>query len=95
MAAAQCLRDGDWERTFALLGSLSVWELVPLKSEVLAMLELKIKQEALRTYMLTYSSHYNSMKQSQLCELFGLEKNVVHSITSKMMIAEELHASCW
>mmetsp|Transcript_22673 Transcript_22673/g.27777 ORF Transcript_22673/g.27777 Transcript_22673/m.27777 type:complete len:388 (+) Transcript_22673:101-1264(+) len=93
LAAAIAMKEGDWQKASDLLLGLAIWNLLANPSDVKEMLLRKVKEESLRTFMLTYGSHYNSMKQSQLCELFGLDNNQVHAIVSKMMIGEELQAS--
>ena len=93
MAAALALKQGEWKRCSDLLLNLTVWNLLPNPDNVKAMMLKKIKEEALRTYMLAYSSHYKSMKLAQLCELFAMKENEVHAVVSKMMISDELQAS--
>jgi translation initiation factor 3 subunit C len=95
IAAAQKLQTGDWSTTCDMILGLKVWEMVSDNKgpAVKEMLREKIKIEALRTYTLTFSQHYNSMSLPQLCEMFGLAKNTVHSVISKMLINKELLAA--
>lgn len=57
------------------------------------MIKLKIQEESLRTYLFTYSSVYDSLSLDILAAMFELEKSVVHSVISKMIINEELMVS--
>ena len=57
------------------------------------MLTKLIREEALRTYLFTYSHVYDSISMATLAETFELEPSVVHSIISKMIINEELMVS--
>lgn len=96
MCATKALMKGDWKKCSTLLASLEVWALVPgddAAEQIEKMLVEKIKLEGLRTYLYTYSSQYDSLSLQQLCSMFDLSKNEVHSIVSKMMINRELHAS--
>jgi len=93
MAASKCLAKGDWEKCSKLLLSLSVWNLIPEHEIVKTKLKEKIKIEALRTYLLTYSSHYESMSLDTLCKSFDLSEKTLHTVVSKMMINEDLHAA--
>lgn len=96
MRAAQCLMRGDWKTCAELVSGLDVWKLVPGEGvipKISEMLTEKVKVEGLRTYLFAFSSQYDSLSLSQLCGMFEMSKNEVHSVVSKMMINRELHAS--
>lgn len=96
MTATKALLKGDWKKCAELLNSLECWDLVPGDNgaeEIKTMLVEKIKQTGLRTYLLAFSSQYDSLSLTQLCEMFDMTKNEVHSIVSKMMINHDLIAS--
>ena len=87
---------GDWKKCNDLLCSLEVWNLVAGKNsaeDIKVMLSEKVKQTGLRTYLLAFSSQYDSLSLTQLCEMFDMGKNEVHSVISKMMINRDLVAS--
>uniref|UniRef100_A0A7S2S795 Eukaryotic translation initiation factor 3 subunit C n=1 Tax=Mucochytrium quahogii TaxID=96639 RepID=A0A7S2S795_9STRA len=93
LASSQALKEGDWRLATYYLLKLTVWELFPESEKVREMLGRKVKDEALKTYMLTYSSNYDSIKLSYLCELFDMDSNRIHSIISKMMMTGDLNGS--
>jgi len=93
MSAAKSLSRGDWRKCEELLLGLPVWNQVHKSDQVKSVLRRKIQEEGLRTYLFTYSTYYDSMSLDQLSQMCDLPKSTVHSLVSKMMISEELHAS--
>ncbi|XP_053595304.1 eukaryotic translation initiation factor 3 subunit C-like [Microplitis demolitor] len=97
VAAAKAMRNGNWSacNNFIINEKMNakVWDLFYQADKVRAMLTRLIKEEALRTYLFTYSHVYDSISMPTLADMFQLKRPVVHSIISKMIINEELMAS--
>ncbi|XP_069683737.1 eukaryotic translation initiation factor 3 subunit C [Periplaneta americana] len=97
VAASKAMRNGNWLacKNFIINEKMNakVWDLFYQADKVRKMLTRLIQEEALRTYLFTYSHVYDSISMPTLAQMFELEKAVVHSIISKMIINEELMAS--
>ncbi|EIW71751.1 hypothetical protein TREMEDRAFT_43048 [Tremella mesenterica DSM 1558] len=91
--AAKALEAGDWERAKELILSIKVWSLLDNVDEVKATLAIKVQEEALRTYLFTYSAHYASLSLSALATTFDLPLARVQTIVSRMIYNDELQAS--
>ncbi|KAI5722278.1 hypothetical protein M8J76_006224 [Diaphorina citri] len=97
VAASKAMRQGNWANcvNFIINDKMNakVWDLFYESSGVRDMLTRLIKEEALRTYLFTFSHVYSSISISTLAQMFQMEQGSVHSIISKMIINEELMAS--
>ncbi|CAG8433051.1 8593_t:CDS:2 [Diversispora eburnea] len=93
MGAAKALAAGEWQRCQELISAIKIWDLMPNTQNIKDMLNRKIQEEGLRTYLFTYSSHYVTLGLDQLANMFSLPVNSVTSIISKMIWNEELAAS--
>ncbi|KAJ3125920.1 Translation initiation factor 3 subunit c [Nowakowskiella sp. JEL0407] len=93
MAASKALAKGEWEKCRDLIYAIKIWDLIPNAQKIKEMLGRKIQEEGLRTYFFTYSKFYDSLGIVQLSSMFSLPVSAVYSITAKMIISEELHAS--
>lgn len=51
---------------------------------------MRIKEEALRTYLITYGAHYDSMCLSHLCTTFAMEEATARRIVSRMIFNKEI-----
>ena len=80
-AAVRALRNGDWKLCSKYVFALDrIWNLVPRAEEVKADLTLTFKKAALRTFLFTFSTHYESMSLSELAKDFALDEKLVHAI---------------
>jgi translation initiation factor 3 subunit C len=80
-AAVRALRDGDWRMCSKFIFSLDrIWALVPTAKEVQADLLVAIKKAALRTFLFSFSTHYDSMSLGELVREFELDETMVHAI---------------
>lgn len=96
MAATRSLRVGDWEKCQEHLNRLRFWRLMPqqVAAHVQAALKLKVQEEGLRTYLLTFSSSFTSLSLPQLAAQFSLSDSLVYRLTSKLMVNDQL-AGAW
>jgi len=97
VAASKAMRVGNWKacRDYVINEKMNakVWDLFHQADKVRAMIESKIKEESLRTYLFMYSCVYDSLSLHTLALQFELEYKTVHSFISKMIINGELQAS--
>jgi len=97
VAASKAMRNGDWKKCRDMIVNEKmngkVWDLFYEADKVREMIIGKIQEEALRTYLFTYSKVYDSISMETLSQMYDLDKQTVHAICSKMIINEELMAS--
>lgn len=66
VAAGKALARGDWKSCEELILGMQMWNLMHKSDQVKAIVRRKIQEEGLRTYVFTYSSHYDSMSLESL-----------------------------
>lgn len=94
MVVRRLLINGDLHEAFDNIASLDVWKFVKNRDSMLEILkERKKKEETLRTYLFTSPSSYDSQRVDQLANCFDLSSTRVHSIVSKSVMNDSLHAS--
>lgn len=96
MAASKALLAGEWKKGSNYILGMDVWNLIPNEGggQVKAMLSERIKDEALRTYLLSsVVSAYGSISLEHLCESFEMEAPTVRRIVSKMIFNKEMSAA--
>ena len=95
MQASKALAACDWRRARELVLSVKAWALLPAPGpEVIkAMLDQKLREEGLRTYLFTSAAHYDSSGLGQLAKMFDLQVEQVQAIVSRMIFNEEIAAS--
>lgn len=72
---------GEWKKAYEILASLPSWKLIPRHEEVLSMLQQKLQEEGLRTYLLAYGNFYKSLSHAQLSAMFELPEKRVTPLT--------------
>ena len=93
LLAGRSLATGDWSTCYGMLKDLPSWTYLRRGASFQAVLLSKIKEESLRTYLCAYSFLYDSVSLDFLSTRFELKPSHVHSLVSRMMVAEELRAS--
>ncbi|TKR93213.1 hypothetical protein L596_007709 [Steinernema carpocapsae] len=97
VAASRAMLNGDWEKCVNYIVNekmnAKVWKLFRNSDKVKEMVIDRIKEETLRTYLLMYSTVYQTVSLQTLQQLFSLPKETVHAVISKMIIQEELSAT--
>lgn len=97
IAGAVALLKGDWKRCTTHILGLPSWNHlsgVGTIDRVKANLEESIKREGVRTYLLRFSQHYESMSLDHLCEMFELPEANIRKVISKMIFEKQL-AAAW
>ena len=95
MAATREISQGRWREAFEIISSLSSWRMIPdgQREPVLEMVNLKMREQGLRTFLFSFGGNYTTLSVASLAEMFELPPDVVHALVSKMMLVEYLSAS--
>jgi len=94
-AASRALIQGDWETCMHFLTKMSIWEVFRNPKEALAKLRLKVLEQALKCYLLSFKKCYKSISVVQLHSMFRLPKQKIVAVISKMLIWDDIPGSYW
>ena len=92
MASAKALLAGDWRKTCSLLLGSEVWNLIPDEGgeKLRVTLRARIKEEAVRIFILKYGAHYDSIGLQHLRSHFEMEEGLIRRIVSRMIHSKEI-----
>lgn len=92
LAAAKSLLAGDWARACDLILNLEVWNLIPGdgSSRVKDMLREKLKEEAVRIFLISNGCHYQSLALPHICSMFAVDPYVAKRLISRMLFQKEI-----
>ncbi|QDS75337.1 hypothetical protein FKW77_002033 [Venturia effusa] len=94
LQASKALSAGDYKKSVELIKAIKIWDLIPTKADdIRTMLEGKIKETGLETYLLTYAPFYETIFIETLSEMFDLSERQVSAIIARMISHEELAAA--
>jgi translation initiation factor 3 subunit C len=91
--ASKRLSSGDWQGAYDFLAQIKIIDLMPQPDGIRAMLQQKVKEEGLRTYLFSYAPFYESVALSQLSSLFALSAEETRMLVSRMIAQDELMAT--
>lgn len=90
LAAAKAMAAGELEEARDFLMSIKIWDIMPQAEEIKTMLTLKVQEETLRTYVLSYARYYDSIALSDLSVRFSVPPETVLRLVSKMILHEHI-----
>lgn len=95
LAATKALLAGDWQKACDYILGLEVWKLIPNEGgeRVKQMLRVRIKEEAVRTYLLLNGEHYESLSLSHICSMFDMDQSTTRKIICRMIFNKEISAA--
>lgn len=95
LAATKALLAGDWQKACDYILGLEVWKLIPNEGgeKVKQMLRVRIKEEAVRTYLLLNGEHYESLSLAHICSMFDMEQSTTRKIICRMIFNKEISAA--
>ncbi|EPX73007.1 translation initiation factor eIF3c [Schizosaccharomyces octosporus yFS286] len=93
MQASKALAEGEWRKSEELIHAIKIWNLMPDTEKIKSILSDKIREEGLRTYLLSYAAFYDSVSLDSLAETSDLPLQRVTVIVSRLLSKREIHAA--
>lgn len=89
-AASQQLVRGNWKRCYDYLMKLNMWNKVFDEKTTKVNLLLRVKEQGLKSYILSYKDFYESISLEYLSTYFELDSQIIHTNICKMIAAKEI-----
>jgi len=93
MAATVALQEANWLKSYKFLEELKIWQFIPQQERVKLLIKNKLKEVALRTYLLSYAPQYSSIEVKTLKTMFDLEEDFIHKVASEMIFTEQFQGA--
>jgi len=93
IVSSRYLYEGEWRKCLELINNLPIWEHFTDKVEILESLSLLIKQESLKSYILTQGHYFEALSLTNLSNSFDLAKSKVIAIINKMLLAKDVEGA--
>jgi translation initiation factor 3 subunit C len=95
VAATKAILKGDWKPANEYISSLEVWSLLPANAgeKVKELLQNKIREEAIRCYILSNSTNYDSISLDLLSLMFEMNYSDIRKMICHMIFNKEIAAS--
>lgn len=95
LLATKSILAGEWQTGRDVLLQLEVWKLVPGDgaAKIREVLLTKVKEEAIKSYLLTYGQYYESIGIAYVAEIFETDAATVKRIASRLIFGKDLSAA--
>ena len=95
LAATNAILIGDWRKASDYILGLDVWRYIPNEGgdKIKELLRNRIKEEAVRTYLLINSDYYDSVNINYLCHMFDMEESLARKMISRMIFNKDISAA--
>jgi translation initiation factor 3 subunit C len=90
--SARSLMKGNWKECFQVISKLNVWNNIQDSEMTLELLKENIKMVALKTWLLSNSTCFNTIAFKKLKEMFELNVDQIEFIIKQMILKESFHA---
>eukprot|EP00762_Andalucia_godoyi_P005566 ANDGO_00596.mRNA.1 Eukaryotic translation initiation factor 3 subunit C len=91
--AALAMLEGDWARCCSVLFEIDTWTGIHNAEDVKAKLKERVKEETMRSYLLSNARIYKSFSIPRLLSMFETSREVCLALISRMILSEEFRGA--
>lgn len=85
ISAAKALANGNWKRCFDLILASELWTVFPSSADLKDMLQQKIKEASLCTFILAFGPTFSNLSIDYLAETFELNVKTIELLINKLV----------